>query len=372
VSLLRLRAARALLAAAGLALLAAAPAVSGAEAQRASGLVVSGRGFGHGIGLSQWGAQKRAAAGESLSAILSFYYPGTTLGRAPATRVRVLLAERPQVRVGSRASFTIRDATGTVHRLPAGAHLLTADGRLAGRTLALPAAAHGGAAPVRLGGTGYPGTLALAAVGGRVRVVNELDLEEYLVGVVSSECPGYWHPVALRAQAVASRSYALASLRPDAEFDLYPDDRSQNYHGLHKYLPRAAAAVAATRGLVVRHGGEVAYALFSAANGGLTNVPDGIWEGDSPPYFAARRDPFDATSPATTWGPVKVSAAALRKAFPELPAEVASVAVARNAGRRATSVTFAGADGSTVTVGGYAFQQRLGLRSAYYTIATRP
>jgi stage II sporulation protein D len=202
--------------------------------------------------------------------------------------------------------------------------------------------------------------------------VNDLDLEDYLVAVVSSECPGYWHSVALQAQAVASRSYALASLRPDAAFDLYPDDRSQNYHGLNRYLPRAAAAVAATRGRVLLHDGRPAYALFSAANGGLTNVPDGIWEGASPPYFAVRPDPFDAESPATIWGPVTVSRAVLQKAFPELTAGVARVAVARNAGRRAAEVTFTGADGSTVTVDGYAFQQRLGLRSTYLSIATRP
>src|SRR2546425_578429 len=76
----------------------------------------------------------------------------------------------------------------------------------------LPAVARPGGAPLRLGGTGYEGTLRLEASGQRVRVVDTLELEDYLVGVVSSECPGYWHADALRAQAVASRSYALANL----------------------------------------------------------------------------------------------------------------------------------------------------------------
>jgi stage II sporulation protein D len=364
------RRAAALLPALTLALLAPSVASSGAPAGGPAALVIRGHGFGHGIGLSQWGAEQRAAAGWSYPQILGFYYPGTTLGSAAPRQVRVLLAEQPRVQVGSDAPFTVRDARGSVVRLGAGLYALDADGRLGAEPLRLPAVALPGSAPLRLGGTAYSGTLGLSTAGAHVRVVNTLELEDYLVGVVSSECPGSWPGDALRAQAVASRSFALASLRPQADFDLYPDDRSQNYHGLQKRLPGAAAAVSATRGRVLLYRGAVVPALFSAANGGLTSVPDGIWTSEAtPPYFAARPDTFDAKSPNTNWGPLTISLSAVSQAFPQLPSAVTSVSLAVNAGRRVTAVTFAGADGTTVSVGGYAFQQRFGLRSTYFAIS---
>ena len=350
-----------------LALVAASPASTNATTA-ATAVVISGHGWGHGIGLSQWGAQERARAGWSYARILSFYYPGTTLAPAPAAQVRVLLAERPRVQLGSGAPFTIRDAAGVVVSFAAGRYQLDADGRIGSRALALPAVASPGAAPLELGATGYDGTLQLAQAGGQVRVVNALDLEDYLVGVVSSECPGSWRADALRAQAVASRSYALANLRPSEPFDLYPDDRSQNYHGLQRWFASAADAVASTRGQVLQYEGAVVNALFSAANGGLTSVPDGIWSNGRAPYFAARPDAFDAKSPNTNWGPLRVSLAALREAFPQLPATVTDVSVVRNAGQRVTGLTFTGADGATVSIGGYAFQQRFGLRSTFFRI----
>ena len=335
-----------------------------------SSLVVRGHGLGHGIGLSQWGAEERAEAGWRYERILDFYYPGTALETAPATQVRVLLDERPTVQLGSSAPFTVRDGAGAVVRMAAGLYALDASGRLGGRTLRLPLVVRPGSVPLRLGRTGYLGELVVSANATQLRVANRLDLEDYLVSVVSAECPGYWRADALRAQAVASRSYALANLRPNADFDLYPDDRSQNYHGLQKRLASAAAAVGATRGQVLRYGGAVVPALFSAANGGLTSVPDGIWtSGATPPYFAARPDSFDARSPNTNWGPVTLSLPAVRQAFTEIPAVVAKVSVELNAGRRVTAVRFEGADGTTVAVGGYALQQRFGLRSTYFALA---
>ena len=325
---------------AALALTVLSPAATGTAPARADAVVVSGHGFGHGIGLSQWGAEERARAGWSYRRILAFYYPGTSLGATPQAHVRVLLAERPVVQVGSAAGFTIRDAAGTTLHLAAGRYAVDAGGRIGSQTLSLPAVASPGAASLQLGATRYEGTLRLDADGTRLRVVDVLDLEAYVIGVVSSECPGYWRPDALRAQAVASRSYALANLNPAARFDVYPDDRSQNYHGLEKHLATAAAAVSSTRGQILSYRGAVVDALFSAANGGLTSVADGIWTNGSAPYFAARPDTFDAKSPDTNWGPFAISTATLRHAFPELPATITGVTAAQNAGRRVTTLTF--------------------------------
>jgi len=168
---------------------------------------------------------------------------------------------------------------------------------------------------------------------------------------------------------VASRTYALSHLRPGADFDLYDDDRSQNFHGLQKDFPSAAAAVAATRRQVLLFGGHPIQALFSASNGGMTSGAEDVWGGPPLPYLPSRPDPYDARSPARNWGPVKVSIDKLRTAFPGLPSAIAGIDVSRNGAERAATVTFVGVDGSSYAIGGRAFQQRLGLRSTYLTVS---
>jgi stage II sporulation protein D len=351
--------------------LAAAPSVSAhtSAAVEASGLTISGHGFGHGVGLSQWGAKERAGAGQTYRQILSFYYPGAALGTGPAgASVRVLVAEQARLRLGSAASFAVRDAQRQVVRMPAGRYSLTVGGALGSARLVFPLRVEPGTAPLEIGGIRYRGTLTLREDAGRLQAIDALALEDYLVGVVSTENPGYWPQEALRAQAVASRTYALSRLRPSADFDLYADDRSQNYHGLQKEFRSAAAAVAATRRQILLFAGRPIEALFSASNGGMTSGNEDVWGGAPLPYLPSRPDPYDARSPASNWGPVKVSVEKLRSAFPGLPSRITGVKVSRNGAERAATVTFVGIDGSGFPVGGRAFQQRLGLRSTYLTV----
>lgn len=344
-----------------------APALEGQPVTGISELVVAGRGFGHGMGLSQWGAERRARAGQSYRRILAFYYPGTDLRTVADRSVRVLVREAPVLHVGSTAPFTVRDARGRTLTLPAGMVPVTVAFRLGGRTFAPPLRLEPGAAVLRVGATGYHGSLTLLRQGGRVMVVDRLGLEDYVRDVVSVECVASWAQGALRAQAVASRSYALASLRPRARFDLYPDDRSQNYRGLRKEFASATRAAAATKGEVLLYHGRVAFTVFSASNGGLTNDTSGPWPASTLPYLVSRPDPFDEHGPDTVWGPVGIDAAKLEAAFPELPPDLTSVSIARSHAGRLQAITFVGADGAAVTIDGYAFQQRLGLRSTYLT-----
>ncbi len=334
----------------------------------ATGILVSGHGFGHGIGLSQWGAEERATAGQSYQTILGFYYPGTTLVTTRGRTVRVLLMERPTVRIGSSAPFSVSDAAGHVVQLPAGRFELGVDGLLNGSALVFPALVRPGSALVTLGSTRYRGTLDLEAAAGELSVVNDVGLEDYVADVVSSECPGYWHQQALRAQAVASRTYVLANLHPERAFDVYPDDRSQNYHGLSKEFPTARAAAAATRGRVLRYRGRLVDAFFSAANGGRTSGVEGIFSDAPLPYLVSRPDAFDARSPDRNWGPVEFDVDKLRAVFPGLPSPLTGIEVVRLASDRVASLTFNGLDGATFKVDGYAFQQRLGLRSTFLTV----
>ena len=318
---------RSLLAAAAVAALILPGATPAARSRAAvANLTLEGRGLGHGIGLSQWGAEARARAGETATQILSFYYPSTAIRRAASRPVRVLIDERP-MRI-----------------------------RWAG-------------AVTWVGGTRYPGVVRVVHDGNRVDVVDTVPLEAYVAGVVSSECPGNWPEAALEAQAIASRSYALAALRPRRPFDVYADDRSQNFHGLLKHLPRAVAATQATAGRVLTYRGRVVSALFSASNGGLTSVPDGVWGSPAMPWFRVAADPFDRSGPDAHWGPVRIPLAAIREAFPRVPAVVTSVTDTRNTGARVVALTFTGADGTRAVVSGYAFQQRFGLRSTFFTFS---
>ena len=83
--------------------------------------MLSGGGYGHGVGLNQYGALGQAKANRSYRDILSFYYPGTTIGKAPVSKVRVLIADgRPSLKIASTAPFTVTDAIRRDHAAAGG------------------------------------------------------------------------------------------------------------------------------------------------------------------------------------------------------------------------------------------------------------
>jgi stage II sporulation protein D len=350
----------------------AAPAPPAPAATPAPVFVVSGRGFGHGVGMSQYGALGLARNGADYASILAHYYPGTELGTASVGRVRVLLAENvATLNVGSAAGFRVRDGSGAIHELPAGALALAPGLRLnvgAGglRQLAGPLVFTAGAAPLRLNGRRYRGSLEIAAAGGRLRAINAVALDAYLFGVVPREVPAGWPEEALKAQAVAARSYALA-VRRSGPFDLYADVRSQVYGGLDAEQPATTAAVLATAGEVVLHEGRVATTFFFSTSGGRTaNVAD-AWPGSAPvPYLVSVPDPHDAVSPHHTWGPVPVAPARLRAALGarSLLLDVRTTTNASGRVGRVVGVTAAG----EVSAPAAGVRTRLGLRSTWFRI----
>src|SRR3954451_10305806 len=193
---------------------AAAPACTGTcfSAPAGSGalFVFSGHGWGHGVGMSQYGAYGYGLHGAGYQQILSHYYPGTTLGPAAGTKFRVLLADRKQkVTISSEAPFTVADGAGHKVALPAGPFTVTADLQIGSRTLTAPLTfLPGKGAPLTLQ-RAYRGRIQVDVVDGKLRAVDIVPLEQYLYGVVPSEMPSTWSAQALDAQAVASRSYAL-------------------------------------------------------------------------------------------------------------------------------------------------------------------
>jgi stage II sporulation protein D len=369
--------ASALLAAMGLSGLAAQPAPKPA----APSFFVAGHGWGHGVGMAQYGAYGYALHGWTYDQIIAHYYSGTTLGIAPVKRVRVLLvAGSKRVVISSRSAFTVKDASGKTYKLPAGnqqlgpALLLKVPAAKNAKALPGPLTFTPGTAPLGLGSRTYRGTFRVTG-GKAVRVVNTVGLESYLYGVVPSEMPDRWPAEALKAQAVVARTYALTHLQVGRDFDLYPDTRSQVYGGISAESVLATAAVNGTAGKIVLYNGAPAETFFFSSSGGRTaNVQD-VWYSAKPtPYLVSVPDPYDTLSPYHNWGPLRFSATRLgnrlgaRGTLTDVQPDV-------TASGRVRSLTLVGSSGDR-TLSGQTVRTALGLRSTWFTIAflnlTRP
>jgi SpoIID/LytB domain protein len=354
-----------------IALLAAAMVAAAPAADAATSFVVTGHGFGHGIGLSQYGAYGYARHGFTARQVLRHYYRGTTIGTVPSQPVRVLLADgRASVQVSSGQPISVVDSAGQWEVLPAGTYTLRAPLSLPGwpaQTPPMPPVSFdAGAAQLAVDGTSYRGSLSIDTAGSRLSVVNTVPLESYLLGVVPREMPASWAPEALRAQAVAARSYALASLHPDSAFDVYADTRSQVYGGAGGEDTRTTAAVQATAGQVVLWHGKVAQTFFHSSSGGRTATVTDVWPAaQALPYLVSVADPYDSASPYHDWAPLTFTAAgAARKlGVPGLK----DLTVATNRSLRAASVAATGARG-TKRLDPATVEARLGLRSTWFRI----
>jgi stage II sporulation protein D len=334
---------------------------------------VVGHGWGHGVGLAQYGAYGYALHDWTYDQIVEHYFPGTTLDQTQVQRVRVLLAPRAaRAVVSSHSAFTVHDGAGMTHRLAAGTYSVGPGLRLKlspdkpARVLPGPLLFAPGAEALSLGGHAYRGSLRVKAAGTSLQVVNVVGLEPYLWGVVPSEMPNRWPAEALAAQAIVARTYALAHLH-QGDFDLYPDTRSQVYGGIPAEAPSTTLAVNETAGQVVLYDGELADTFFFSSSGGKTaNVQD-VWRGSRPvPYLVSVPDPYDTLSPYHDWGPLRFSAARVasslhvRRGITDFRANVAPSG-------RVRTLTFVGAGGER-TVTGSAVRAALGLRSTWFRL----
>ncbi len=333
--------------------------------------VVSGRGYGHGVGMSQFGAYGMANAGYTYDKILAYYYAGTQLGRTTKASVRVLLEEgRKALTISSTVPYSVVDATGTAYRIPAGPLILRTDLTLPDPAGPIPATGPlvvrpGKGAPLSLDGRAYRGKLEVAVQSAFLRAVDIVGLELYIQGVVPGEMPQAWPSAALEAQAVAARSYALANLVRNKPFDLYADQRSQVYLGVAGEKPRTSAAVSATAGRIVTYGGKVASTLYFSSSGGKTASAQDVF-GIAVPYLVSRPDPWDSASPYHSWGPILFGSRTLQSKLGVKGHIVDAVGVPTPSGRlRSLSLTTA--TGPT-TIPSALLRTGLGLRSTWVTI----
>jgi stage II sporulation protein D len=335
--------------------------------------VISGRGWGHGIGLSQYGTLGYAEHGWSWQEIIEYYYPGTTLGTTPVKSIRVLLASgRKKLMLRSAAPFRVKDGTGAVYELAS--LQVTVDPslrvELAGgagvAALPGPLTFMAGSAPLSFAGRSYRGTFRLEVVGKALRLVNVVGLELYLYGVVPSEVPHDWPEQALRTQAVAARTYALISRR-SGSFDVYADVRSQVYRGIAGEAAETTAAVKATKGQVVYYEGEIATTYFFSTSGGQTAAIEDVWPKSEPvPYLVSVSDPYDDLSPYHQWGPLVYSSATLAKKL-KIRGPISDLTTETNASQRVGEAYITGAGDLVTTTSGQAVRDALGLRSTWFS-----
>jgi stage II sporulation protein D len=336
--------------------------------------VISGRGWGHGVGMAQWGAFGFAQKGVSYEDILAHYYRGTTLGPAPLSKVRVFLAQgRSKLSLGSNAPYTVRDGIGQTWHLAAGTLTLGPGLKIQTTDVQQPQQLPGpltfvpGASPLRFSSTAYRGQLQVSVANGRLRAVNLVGLEAYLYGVVPSEMPKDWLPEALKVQAVAARSYALAVRKTGSWFDLYPDTRSQVYLGIAHEAPSATAAVQATAGQVVLYRGQVATTYFFSSSGGRTaSAPEVFPSAQAVPYLVSVNDPYDTISPHHRWGPFVVSASRLKRTL-GVRGGLADVTLDMGPSGRVETITGVGTQNES-TMRGWDFRRALDLDSTWFRI----
>jgi stage II sporulation protein D len=270
--------------------------------------VVHGRGFGHGVGMSAYGAYGYALHGKSHEFILGHYFTGTTIGTLSGPRVVRVLLDVSSSDVGFSAATSAcgqaLDPTRSyqAHRSGKAVVLRSSGGKpLANCGPKLRAAGKG---RIEIAGVGtYRGALETVPTesdSGSLNVVNALAVDQYVKGVIPNESPPSWPEEELKAQAIASRSFALTAGVGGNGFDLYADTRSQVYEGLESEYASTNAIANATRGQVVEYGGKIAETLFSACSGGHTESIVNVF-GSSIPYLVGVPDPYDYYCPLHTW-----------------------------------------------------------------------
>jgi stage II sporulation protein D len=358
---------------------------------------VYGSGYGHGVGLSQFGSYGRALAGQNYVQILQAYYQGVCLQQYPDDpTVQVWLGERNlngcqdvAVRSGTKALMRNLATDGTVVLGPGvyRVHYLAHRNLYRLTNLSEGRAVGSYRGPIRFVPTSggllgydyryYRGFLTVQTVNSRVCVINQLPMELYIQGVVANEMFPSWPLEALKGQAIAARSYARVTQRGGC-FDVYPDSRDQVYGGASSETSVTNEAVAATARICAVYNGSPIIGAFHSASGGYTEDTSFVFNTSyalgAAPYLKALRDvdsegrsfegPAYANAPWASW-----SGALDADGSPQL--EVGAIAAVTVLGRspsgRATKIKVTGTQGEKVISGEYDIRRNLkttGLRLA--------
>ncbi len=365
-----------------------------------------GSGWGHGVGMCQYGAKGMAAAGYTCDQILTHYYQGTEVRSwsCPGSLRVGLLENQSSIQLAPEAgAFTFYTRGGAIPggtMTPGGIWTVGADAR--GRFcifrpdgIHLNGAAYGGPGdPLYISSPdGAGGVLRLPQNGGRkvshlsgsaplelnvygassfaMRAILISDFETYLRGI--AEVSGSWPQEAVKAQAVAARSYAVRSMGKHASsnYDICDETHCQYYQGYEKEKDAGwVQAVQATAGRVLTYGGQVAHCFYSASCGGHTDNNEDVWAGAPVPYLRGVHCPWcedPGNNPFASWTVAYDRAEMERRLNSRSSTYVGTLYSMnlsdRTAGGRVRYASFTGSAG-TVRVSGENLRGYFGLRSS--------
>ncbi|HEX6208201.1 MAG TPA: SpoIID/LytB domain-containing protein [Actinomycetota bacterium] len=376
-----------------------------APAGAAKGFRFNGSGWGHGIGLGQYGAFGLAKEGWGPAKIVRHFYTNTSVQRRdpPKGRFRVgLLQGRQSVSVAvQRGRAVLRVGKAVVERIRAGAtrRILIVNGRYrvkrpngsvvkkrlwgsAKKPLEVRLKNGGVVRVPEWGHSAGRGFLRLKIVGKRsAHLVAVVPAEKYLYGL--GEVPSSWPMAALKAQAIAARSYAYVVVgfgRTGCACDIYASTRDQAYVGWDKESGTAGGrwvkAVGGTSRKVAVHGGAVIQGLYSSSSGGYTENVENVWGGGAVGYLKGVCDPGDWTTanPNRLWSTsFTPRGLASRLGRPNGIVRVTAVNVnKRGVSGRVVTATVKGkrGNGSTASwsTSGWNLRGRLGLRDTRFWV----
>jgi stage II sporulation protein D len=375
-------------------------------------IAVNGAGFGHGVGMSQYGAYGQAKANPALTGadIAKYYYTGSTVAsyadnvplKINVGHARQTMALRSTSLGTGGGGFTAQVA-GLPDRLVPVTQYVTVgwtttgillvvrnvsdglpvlDGELRGASATIIWSQTPTTLDVTTTSTKHYrwGTLGLAPLGSAYEGVLTVDMHSYLKGV--AEMPSSWPAGALQAQVIAARTYALYHYRagPVASCGgchLYDSTASQVYAGWAKeseptygafWVAAVEATQDATNGQTVLYSGVPVNAFFSSSTGGRTRNSEDVWSA-ALPYARSVADPWsvDPTINPNYAAWTRTASIPTLMAMFALP-DIASVAVsARDVSGAATTVTALASNGQSISVTGEVFRSKLGLPSSWVT-----
>jgi SpoIID/LytB domain protein len=380
---------------------------------------LDGAGFGHGVGMSQYGAYAMAKEGRDATSIVTTYYTGTNVApvqddmdirvnieyQKPSVKVRseALDASGGQVEVNVNGTVTVGGPQDVFTFNPGGAGITVTRASSGTRTdlgsapnvsvrwagTRNPGAAAGGPTLLNVvaGGADFStpghryryGHVELSAAAGKVNAVNSVRLhDEYLYGI--SEVSNSWPEAAMQAQALAARTYGLAKINAgvrnacachvDDGFGPYKDQtfsawsKESSARGNRWVAAVNATHVDPTSGLVILYNGAPISAFYHSSSGGATTASRDAWGGDLP-YAQTVADPWSLTAdnPNRSWS-ITVPQAQMAKAFGVGGVWKLDV-TERHASGAVKTIQATLGDGSVVIRTGSAVRTALGLKSTY-------
>ena len=377
-----------------------------------------GIGYGHGVGMSQIGARAKALAGESATAILQYYYSGTNIETATDTQILRInighLLTSAKVRSDSNGA-QLQIFSGDISDTQTSAPIFTFPSKttlnlsLSNNLISLTATrgskntaiSSGSAFTLRWTGTRYlegPNSIVSLTsgstvnryrhgqmvfkvirdknLGKRIEIINSVRLaDEYLWGV--SEVPSSWPAAALEAQAIASRTYALAKankLRSACDCHLYATISDQTFAGFSKESePRFGelwkSAVNRTSGQIISYAGQPITAYFTSSSGGATETSEHAW-GTATPYTVSVPDTASvdtALNPRFASWVREISQAIIAQAF-LLPDVVSLNVLEMNPAGTVALIEAISSNGNTAVLRGETFRSRSKLPSAWFSL----